>query len=342
MTLISYSFSNAFEVPFNSKNGTAKIDSISKKFNKVAFAVMTIAPIQTLNESFSLTENKYYSSDMKGAKMSVIGRLRLRCIQDFMTVISEPTVDKAFYDKIIKKSMEENARQYQYFAQAHEVHKLVRFISPEAPNYVLDEIRKYFVVIYGSVNYVLDEMGTSTLSKDFKFGANFYELIHNAKYYALRIEILSNIATDGSILYKSHEHYDSEVREANIDNQLHLDNIPANKLLLDRYEDKINILFFFMALITTFRNIYKHHSGIPINVSIYNYSSLKIINGILNKDDKGHYKLKGHPGSTVAALKYFVAEYAPLKTLKSESTPDGQKWETILPIPDVLIQRREA
>jgi len=335
---IAKSFSNAFELQFSTRIRNSEFKNASKLFSKIAFSILTIKPVQILDNAFFLTEQNSYFSDDRNAVISEIARLRLRCMQDFMTVISEPTVDKAFYDKIIKRETIDDTRHQQYFAQAHEIHKLVRFIHPETPEFALHEIRKYFVAIFGSVNYVLEELGTPTLSNEFNFGNTLSELIMNAFTYARHIEILSNFARDGEVP-DSKELYEEKIRQKNINTQLIFDAFPTVKLPLEDYTKKVNLLYFFMALTAAFRNINKHHlDKSSIRIYIYEKDNLRIINKY--QENNLFQGLIDHPGSTGKTLEYFLGKYAPGKASRSArlSDKDKQSWETILPIPNFLIK----
>lgn len=334
---IAKSFSNAFEVPFYQRE-----DGNIEKFNKIAFAMLTIEPIRLLGKgaySFTVDDSKHplYDDD---AKISDIAILRMRCIQDFMTVVSGPTVDRAFYDKIFKKAAEEDTRQAQFFAQAHEIHKLVRFIQPETPGFIIDEIRRYFVVLYGAVNYVLEELEASSMSNDFDFleSQNLQDFVRKALFYATRIEVLTNIAIDGKVPNITPYTFESDFRNEIVKTQVFFHSIPSIKLPVKEHADKVTLLYFYMALICAFRNIIKHHEvGTPINI-VTDKKSIKITNkynAILKKSSLN--LSKDHPGSTIYALKYFVKEYENTHVIISQRV-SNEKWETILPMPEILTK----
>lgn len=338
---IAKSFSNAFEVPFHTKKRTEEIDTISKQYNKVAFTMLSIKPIQTLDETYKITNNYDHFTGQEGEDMSIIGRLRLRCIQDFMSVISEPMVDKAFYDKIIKKETEKSTIKSQYFAFAHESYKIIRHIDPDTPSYALNEIRQFLIITFGTIDQINQEKQISTF-----FGNSISKLVENTFNYAVRIEVLSELLIKGNSLKEdSKEDFDifyekllGKVKIINNINKSFTFLYNNNNIALSK-----QILYLFLALLAALRNIYTHHkigSNITFELKESNQEYyIRIVNFYEEKDDFHVYKKVEHLGKTIDSLYYFVEQYSKMKPESREVPTEKNKWETIIPLPFSLTKK---
>jgi len=327
---VARSFSNAVELPFT-KN---PIDGTVYKTHKIAFAMLTVKPIQVLDKDFTLTKNKKYYSDQPDAEISDISILRIRCVQDFATVISQQMVDKGFYDKMIRRETVDETIRQQFVTQSHEIYKIVRFIDSQMPPFVLSEIRSYFVIMFASVNYVLDEIQSeSTFPKEFSIPDSYFEMLLNAAKFAKRLETLEYLCMNGSIYGMNDVDFNQEIEAGFNREQIIIDTPPKELLLFDEYEKRVTALYFFMTLIVVFKNIYKHKKiGTRINVHFDQVK--KVIKFINNMKEESSEQLseKDHPGSTKEAMDYFVEKYAPGSgVLFEKKRSENDLWLTQIP-----------
>lgn len=312
----SFQYPYKAELPIQSQNGD-KVEN-----NNVAIACIALKPIWALsrnaNQKYYLTRNGNYYSDSPESKISDESFTRLRIIQDFLKHLSEPLVDFAFYGRVVEEQIEDKTKEKQFFFQAHEIRKLIESIRNSTPEFLLDEVRLYFNVIFGSRKYIIDSYyhGHQDLPEDYFLGNNYHELVDNASKIACRIQSIVELIGEEKLQSCTREDFEMRVNQKRkeIDNRISSDFSFTEILKENRKDEKATPFHFLSAVICGIRNALKHkQKGTAVNVQLsFDRQHLRIENKMkpispLAKKDKG---IKQHPGSTTASLNYYVSVYA--------------------------------
>lgn len=313
-----------------------------EKTNYTAIAVMMLKPIWSLETShgqsfkFTHADTSTYPPETRKSKEALE---RLRSIQKLILTASRHMVDTAYYGNTVDRDIRTNTAKQQYYYQAHEMRKIIRFIKAETPGFMLEEIRLYFTILFGSSKFIIDSFlrQGGDLPNNFTLGNSFEELFTNAFSIASRIETISEVGGSGMLDRVSKDDFKFMLEKSKSSLRIH--NIKTTNFNFHpgKEETLIDHFHFLCAIICGLRNALQHRrsqSLIEIEVSDNYVSIFNLKKKRLDMPELDETVEDIHPGSTYEALKYYVSMYAGLGTPFFGPKPeDEEKYLTRIPIP---------
>lgn len=313
--------------------------------SNVAVACVSLAPIWALSKDSAhkcfMTKDGKYLTDKAISEISEEAFTRLRIVQDYLKMLSEPLVDTVFYGQIVEDDLEDKTKQKQFFYQAHEIRKLIESIRPTTPSFLLEEVRLYFNVIFGSREFLIKSYydGLDYLPKDYKIGDSFKEMVDNATKIASRVQAVVQLIEEKKLASCTPDQFQSIVEnyQSEVDNRISYKHKLPKVLSENRRDEKATPFHFLSAVICGLRNALKHKksaSEIIVHLS-EDWSELWMDNETQTVSPLfrgGPKQQKLHPGSTTASLNYYVGVYSAIEA-KLEPMPDLNMHRTSVPIP---------
>jgi len=313
--------------------------------NNVVVACVSLAPIWALSKDSAhkcfMTKNGEYLTDKAVSEISKEAFTRLRIVQDYLKMLSEPLVDTVFYGQIVEDDLEDKTKQKQFFYQAHEIRKLIESIRSTTPDFLLEEVRLYFNVIFGSREFLIKSFydGLDYLPEDYKIGGSFKEMVDNATKIASQVQAVVQLIEEKKLTTCTIEEFQLIVQnyESEVDSKISYKHKLPKVLSENRLDEKATPFHFLSAVICGLRNALKHKkskSKIIVHLSddwneLWMDNEMQTVSPLFKGDQK---QQKLHPGSTAASLNYYVGVYSSIKA-KLEPIPDLNKHRTSIPIP---------
>jgi hypothetical protein len=339
-----FPITRSYKYPFEANLPSEKT---VKHNSNVVIACVCLKPIWAVEKDYTMTrEGSFYTDqEREGSLISDEAFARLRIIQDYLRRVSGPLVDDAFYGGIIRKDLELATKESQFFFQTHEIRRLIICIRPETPRFILDEIRSYFNIIFGSKWFILNSFFYNkgeTLPQEFEPGNTYYELLSNAALLACKIHCIVDLAESGAIHQCSEEEFNNQVAELSKDIQIRVEKKELHKNFNrrnDKGDEYAAILYFIAAIICGIRNALKHRDEeYPVwlekneheqQIEIVNY---KVVSPAITAEEARQIK-KPNLGSTAISLKYYITEYADFNEAEVMKDLGSNKFLTSIPIP---------
>ena len=317
-----------------------------KENSNVLVALVSLKPIWAINdhEKYYMTEDGEFFTDLPNSQISKESFTRLDIVQDYLKSLAPPLLDFAFYGGVIENRIHAKAKQDTFFFQAHEIRRIIECIQEDTPGFILDEVRLYFNVIYGSREFIIRSFydGAINLPKEYRIGSNYKELVDNAAVIASKIQVLVDLLRESKLKSCTPEVFEKRVQKKmdEIQNKIN-PKVPFSAALKNLHNDEKAIAFHFLsAVICALRNTLKHKeesSPIRINLSP-DKRRLEIIN--LQKSfsplavnvDKESPFVRLHPGSTENSLRYYISVYSE-EEIEMKRIGKTKEFRSSLPIP---------
>jgi hypothetical protein len=301
--------------------------------NCVGLSVVLLKPVWSLAEThdnqFHITPNKAFYTYEEQASFSPEASARLRFVRSIIRSASSFLADSEFYGKNIAFNIMSNSTEMHYFHLAHETRKIIRFIKPDTPSYVLNEIRFYFNILFGSNQKVFLELLQS--SKELKkAGTSYKDLIMFVYLMAIKIENIIRI--DDPIKYPK-EDFDKFIETGLLDIQVIERNPIRFEIDRNDKESVIRLFYFACALISGFRNAFQHKQPVSIIKVIVEKEFVYIINSIKDTYSREVKEEDFHWGSTPLTLRYYVTRYGGSNEVFGSHPDEANSFLTKLPIP---------